>query len=127
MPIIFDIDTDRGAVIATSWGTLTEAEIQAAAKEAFQDSRFHPAHRAFFDHSKVTSWKVSTEFMTGMASARQRSDSARTAVLIHGPLAHGLVRAYQAFVNYGQVKIFTDRSGAVTWLNEGVPPEKHIT
>jgi hypothetical protein len=113
-------------VIATSRGTLTEAEIQAAAKAALQDARFDPSHRAFFDHSRVTEWMVSTEFMTKLAAARKRSNDSRTAIFVQKPVGFGLIRAYQAFVDNGQVRIFTDRAEAVAWLNEGVPPGKHI-
>lgn len=126
MPITYDIDTDRRVVIAASSGTLTETEIVAAATAAYKDPRFDPAFRAFFDHSQVSDWKVSSSFMTRMASARRRDDHSRTAVFVQGALGYGLVRAYQAFVDNGQVKVFTDRAEALAWLNEGVPPEQHI-
>lgn len=127
MPITYEIDPGRGAVIATSTGALFEPEIQAVAKAAFLDPRFDPAYRAFFDHSQVTDWHVSTGFMIEMARARQRSANSRTAVLVQGALGFGLVRAYQSFAESGQVRIFTVRGEALTWLNEGVPPERHLT
>lgn len=127
MPITYDIDTSCGVVIATSTGTLTEAEIAEVAAKGFQDPRYEPSFRAFFDHSAVAEWKVSTAFMTRLASARKRSDSSRTAILVTQLIGFGLVRAYQSFVDNGKVRVFTNRTEALEWLNEGVPPEKHIT
>lgn len=127
MPITYEIDPGRRAVIATSAGALFEPEIRAVAKAAFLDPRFDPTYRAFFDHSQVTDWQVSTGFMVEMARARQRSSNSRTAVLVQGALSFGLVRAYQTFVESGQVRIFTVREEALAWLNEGVLSEQHLT
>lgn len=127
MPWTYTIDTERDVVFSTGIGVLTNEELVAGIRAVYADPRFRPDMRAFSDYSQVTDWKVSNEMVTSLASTRKFSANARAAFFIHGSLAFGITRMYQAWVDKGQVNIFTDRAEALTWLNEGVPPEKRIT
>lgn len=127
MPWSYTIDPDRNVVMTKAVGIVTEDDLRLGAAKGYADPRFHPDLRAFLDYTDVTDWRVSTNFLTRMAANRRFSEKSKTAILAVGLLNFGMSRAYQAFADKGQVQIFTDRAEAVAWLNEGYPPEMHIT
>jgi hypothetical protein len=126
MPWSYDIDTGRSVVFTTGTGVLTGEDLAGGVRAVYLDPRFRSDMRALCDYSQVPGWQVSNELVASLASKRKFSATARTAFFVTGPLIFGIARMYQAWVDNGQVKIFTDRGEAVAWLNEGVPPEKHI-
>jgi hypothetical protein len=127
VPWSYDIDTDKDVAFTTGTGVLTDQEVFDGVMSLYDDPRFHPDLRGLFDYRGVGTLKVSSETMAKLAAKRRYSDQTRTAFLVNGPLGFGLGRVYQSWVDLGQVKITYDRAEAVAWLNEGVPPEKHIT
>ncbi len=123
----YTIDTDKNVAFTSGSGVLTDEEIFSGVMSLYSDPRFHPDLRGLFDYRNVATLKVSSEMMARLAAHRRYSDKSRTAFLVNGPLGFGLGRVYQSWIDRGQVKITYDRAEAVAWLNEGVPPEKHIT
>ncbi len=127
MPWSYSIDSERNVVFTTGTGVLTEQELLGGLRSLYADPKFHPDHRGLFDYREVETLQVSNDLMASLAASRKYSARSRTAFLVNGPLAYGLGRLYQTWVQDGQVKIANERAEAVAWLNEGLPPEKHIT
>lgn len=127
MPWSYTIKPELNLATTSASGIVTEEELLRGVLAAYSDPLFHPELRAFLDYSEPVEWRVTAEFLTRLASRRKFSAKSRTAIWAVGPLNYGMCRAYQGFVEDGHVKIFTDRAEALAWLNEGYPPEKHIT
>lgn len=127
MPWSYTIDPKRNVIFTTGTGILTQEELAFGVKMAKQDPLYHPDLNAFFDWTKVTGWKMDSDFLARLVAARTFSGGTRTAMLASNPLGYGMCRIMEAWVSNGQMMLFTDRAEAVAWLNEGVPPEKHIT
>lgn len=126
MPWSYTIDPDRNVVFTTGSGVLTEEELLTGVTSLYADPQFHPDLRGLFDYRAVQELRVSSEMMERLAAKRKYSERARTAFLVTGLLGFGLGRVYQSSVDNAQIKISFDRADAVTWLNEGLPAEKHI-
>lgn len=126
MPWTYTIDLARNVVFTAGSGVLTEAEVETGVMSLYADPQFRPDLRGLFDYRGVETMKVSSEAMGRLAARRKYSANTRTAFLVKGPLGFGLGRVYQSSVESGHVKITLDRAEAVAWLNEGVPPEKHV-
>ncbi len=70
------------------------------------------------DYTEVIDWQVSCDFLRRVAGMRQLSDKSRTAIWITDPFAYGISRVYEAWVERGEVRIFSERADALRWLNE---------
>jgi hypothetical protein len=118
MPWDYSIDRAENLGFVKASGTLTADDLTNGMKRAHQDPQFDPDLNVLLDYSEVTEWHVSTEFLRRVAGMRQLSAKSRTAIWITEPLTYGMGRIYEAWVEKGHVRIFTDRNEALRWLNE---------
>lgn len=127
MPWSYSINPALNLATTMASGIVTEEELLQGVLSAYADPRFQPEMRAFLDYSQAVEWRVSAEFLARLAPQRKFAAGSRTAIWAVGPLNYGMCRVYQSFVDSGQLRIFGDRAEALAWLNEGVPPEQHVT
>ena len=80
----YTIYPELEVIVVTATGIVTPQMMHAGAAMAYQDSRFHPDLRAFFDFSGVTDWQLTTSELLRMAHIRKFSDKSRTAIFVLG-------------------------------------------
>jgi hypothetical protein len=125
MPWNYTIDSEKGFMTATGSGVLTGAEMMAGLSTATRDPRFRSDLRYLIDHHAVTDFRVSADTLLEVASHPAFSPKMRRAFFVNS----GFLTAVLNFANVGAVgpnEVFADRSQALAWLNEGVPPDKWI-
>ena len=129
MPITHAIDLSLNAAFAVASVIVTDEEVIPAMSALYADPRFHPDMRHLADYSQVTKNHTSGETLSKLARISKFSPRARRAILVKNDLEFGLLRVFQSYVSMQaipQLRVFRDRSEAVSWLNEGVEAEKHI-
>ena len=126
MPWAYTIDTKRDVLLGTATGILTGEELKAGVHRATHDPNFHPDMRIFLDYCAVVKFGFSVDTMEVMADHQVYSSKSRRAFLVTTGFAVSIFQMYQSMVTAGLVQVFTDRTAALAWLNEGMPPEKYL-
>lgn len=110
-------------------GEVYDADLISGNHAVVSDPCFRPDSRAFLDFAAVEEFKLSPSW-TEAINAREAVQNIRgkQAFLIFGPLGsqqfHDYLKSLCCSVYF---RMFTNRNDAYDWLNEGLPPEKHIS
>lgn len=126
MPCSYSIDEDKRVVFNTSSGVVTDNDLVTNAILLRSDKNFQGNFRCLSDYTRVTALQTTAATLTTLAANQPFSPESRRAFLVTAGWIGSSVEFYRTTTT-GQVRVFTDRAEALAWLNEGVPPEKHIT
>jgi hypothetical protein len=127
MPISYRIDSERGLVITTASGVLTDDDILELKRRLAADPEFKMGMRELSDVRAVTDLQVSTEGVRRMAAMDESPSSARSshklAIVAGSDATFGMARMYQMFTESNQphVAVFKDYDRARRWLGEPIP------
>lgn len=129
MPITYEIDPTKGVVLSSWTGTITDEEVLDFGRQLYRDERFDPAYRNLADLTGMDGSRLTSRAIRSLSAANRFSSTARRAFVVGNELAFGFTRMYQAeaeFNRVGMPVVFRDKAKALDWLNEGLPPERHI-
>lgn len=130
MSVSITFDESRQVIRLLAEGVVTDEDLLPALRAAYRDPRFAPTMRTFADYTGVTKFKLTGEAMRIAAEMNQVSPDTRQALLVGPDVAFGLARAHQGWnvaLNRSLPTIFQDRAAALAFLNEGLPPDQHVT
>ena len=130
MPYSYTIDDHLFCVFAKGDGVLSRSEYLATLRKGYSDSLFHPEMRSLSDLTGVTHNELDSETLRVSAELSRFSPNSRRAIIVSRSLDYGVSRMYESYCmvqNKLSPYIFYSRAEALTYLNEGFPPEKHIT
>ncbi len=126
MPCSHSFDLNKGVIFVTSTGTVTDQDWISNLTSMARNKDFHPDLRGFSDYSGVSESLVTAPTLELLAANQASSPKARWAFLITPGFSGAMIEFYKSQVGRGQIQVFTDRSKALVWLNEGVSPDKVI-
>jgi hypothetical protein len=123
MPISYKIDEDRGLVLTTATGTLTDADILSLKALLAADPRWRPGMRELSDVRGVERLDVTTAGVRQMAAWDAAADPAigqyRLAIVASRDHVFGMARMYEMLTDQSVpgVSVFRDIDEAIRWLN----------
>lgn len=127
MPWTYQCDTDKDVIYITASGVVTESDLAFGAAEILADRRLGPTTRTFNDYRATTGFQLSPEFVHAMGkTVGVQVIRSRRAYLVNDDVQLKAVNAYLNAVSSEWIRVFTDRSALLAWLNDGQPPERHI-
>lgn len=131
MPCTYSIDSERDVVLVQGEGILTDQELIAMSRAVSRDPKFHPNIRFFCDFTRVEKNRLSSKCLSQVPEIMRHSPKARCVILFTNKLLDiGMFRVYEAYCDImkkGAPRGFHSREDALACLNEGLPPEKHVT
>lgn len=123
MPIVYDIDEERGIVFAQATGVVGLSDSLTHISEVFTDEKFRPGMHAVFDltQASLTSFSASDlHRLLGSLEMEPRGigPGARWAIVAARELDFGVSRMFEALASHLpiEVQVFRDSSAAVAWL-----------
>lgn len=128
MPWTKSYDKQSDTVIFTATGVLTEEEFIAGVLAVRMDPQQTARRRRFWDFAHVDRFEFTNETENRLnVPGSCTGAGARCAVLIYHPEGAARCRAVLQQICASNCRLFLDRHEVVAWLNDGVPPEKHLT
>lgn len=128
MPWKYRYDAQLDTFFYTGSGLLTENELVSGLSARTAELLLHPNARVFQDYSQVTEFRVPSETFIKLAEKDPgRLLPLRRAIWVSSPTVAGIISFVLRRDMKGELKIFYDRESTLRWLNEGMPPEKHIS
>ena len=127
MPISYRIDPERGLVVTTASGILTDDDIIELKRQLAADPDFKAGMRELSDVRAVTDLQVSTNGVRRMVAMDERPASTanrhKLAIVAGTDATFGMARMYQMFTESNQphVAVFRDYDKARQWLGEPLP------
>ena len=131
MPINYTIDAEREFVRVVGSGIVSDHDILANFADAIREKSYNPAFRVLVDFSEVTAPSISADAMMMVAKKAREIRSpvkVRQAFLLSSGFLSGLAAFYKMCrspVPPVEIEIFSNRTQALSWLNENVAPEKN--
>lgn len=129
MPINYSIDKDLGVVFSSWHGVVADSEVIEFSRKLYNDPEFHPDFRNLADLRQLTGDKMTGHSVRAIAASSRFSVKARRAIVVSRDLEYGFSRMYQTEAEFHRgaaPQVFRNLSEALAWLNQGVPPDKHI-
>ena len=127
MVLRYDYDEKLDAFFGAHAGTLENKHLENAFADLAVHPKFVPNVRVLHDYSRVTEFKLSAQVIDRIAAAMStRAIEGRRAFIVVTPTGFGTVNFYLKTLLKEKVRVFYDRQAALTWLNEGMPPERQI-
>jgi hypothetical protein len=129
LPITYRIDADLGVVHVTFQGRVTVDEFRAHRKSLVGDSAFRPWMHRLTDLRELAALPSTDELRSlaevGAEARRTEPDGVRRGVIVSSPAAYGVVRQYQAFLEFAgrTVDILASDDEVRVWL-AGLPATK---
>lgn len=119
MPLATRIDKDRQRVVVTGSGPISAEDAAGARQAILADPDFHPGCDGLADLTDSDLAGLTTDSIRLLSRGSPFGPQTRLAIVVGGPLAFGLVRMYEAFVEQSggsSVRVFLDRHEAEAWL-----------
>ena len=127
MPIEYQIDHDRGIVLARAIGNLTAEDIFKYQREVWSFPEVK-GYNELIDMSNVEKIESSTHDKTVelahlSASMDDRKIATKFAIVASDPLAYGMGRMYETYRNLNprstkEVRVFRSMNDAMGWIEE---------
>lgn len=121
-------DIPRNALFVRAWGEFTDEEFLRGFERVIMDPAFRSDARALIDLRKVTEMQISAHTLETFATSGHFAAGARHAYVVGSHFQSSFVQT-GAGLSTGpeEIRVFTDRTTAIQWLNEGVGPDLAIT
>ncbi len=122
MPISYRIDEEKGLVLTTATGALTDSDILQLKASLLADPRWKPGMRELSDVRAIDRLEVTTDGVTQMmlqdTGAAAALASYRLAIVVSHQVVYGMARMYQMLTehNVPNVRVFRDIEEAKRWL-----------
>lgn len=126
MPIRVHFDEARDVLHTVAEGVVTDAEFLAAARDAVADARYHSGLRSLRDWSKATECRITLQAYRRISATGKLHRDNRRAIVAPDPAIQEKFFTFARDMRHQDFHLFQTREEAVRWLNEGVPPERHI-
>ena len=122
MPITYSIDHERGVVLTTASGVLTDDELLHHKRKMTSDPNFKPGLVGLSDIREIAELAVTTEGIRSLvkqdALDAERLKGFKLAIVASDDVVFGMARMYQTMTqdNVFNVRIFRDLDEAKKWL-----------
>jgi hypothetical protein len=126
VPITYRIDADSGVVHVTFQGRVTVDEFREHRKSLVGDAAFRPSMHRLTDVRELTALPSTDELRSlaevGAEARRNEPAGVRRGVIVSSPAAYGIVRQYQAFLEFAgrSVDILASDEEVRMWI-AGLP------
>jgi hypothetical protein len=128
VPISYRIDVANNVVHVKFAGRVTVEEFRSHRKALVGDAAFKPSMHRLTDVRELTALPSTEELRSlaevGTEARRKEPDDVRRGVVVGSPAAYGVIRQYQAFLEFAgrTVDILTGAEEVRTWL-AGLPAQ----
>lgn len=126
MPMAYRIDADAKLLSVACLGVITQDERMRTIQTWLKDPLYRPGLDTFFDLAGAESTPDLAELREIVATIAERAPDIGTkkvAILTAKPITFGVARVFQALAEVEdtplQIKVFTDRLAAWSWLRPG--------
>jgi len=129
MPISCHIDAKANYVLLHGSGIVTDEEYLAVVEQVYSHAAFNPAMRSLMDLRDITENRLSAATLEKSAKGSRFHPTTRRAVIVGSKIDFHLAREHQAVLSMNaksRTRIFHTTRDALTYLNEGLPPDQHI-
>ncbi len=118
LPIISEIDTDRGIVLTRLIGAVPEDEVEDHNRGLGEDPRFAPHYKQLVDLTELTEIVYDAVAVRKAAEKHIFAPGARRALVAPSDAAFGMSRmwAIQSELTGQRIEVFRDMESAKAWL-----------
>lgn len=118
MPIRHEIDTERGVVITTVEGVVSEQDMRDQPAAMYAHPDFSEEYDRLVDLRGVERFEVSADAIHGLARRTRAADGTRRALVVARDVGYGLARMYQTLrANESEFnRVFRSLEEARAWL-----------
>lgn len=118
MPATYRIDSDRGVVITTLQGRVTDRDLADHQRQVRADPAFHPGLDQLVDGRAITEVRVTSGGVRAVAVSDYFAEGTRRALVMDSDVAYGMARMFEMLRASGpeEVRVFRTIGEAQVWL-----------